>query len=171
MITPTQSIKHIKSDTGDLIKALEKLKSHHVKNGVLSGTGVHPNSKSATVAMIAAWNEFGTPTIPSRPFMRLAYDAFGENKKFLLAMLRSFVCKSGGGVRKNPRVDAFFQIMGLKIQSLMDFYISSNIAPENAESTKARKNSLVRADKTGNPQTLIDTGILRKSLSYEVIKN
>lgn len=164
MIKPTCKMKHTRSDTGELIKALDKLKSMHVKNGVIAGTGAHPNSKAgATIAAIAAWNEFGTPRIPSRPFMRNGYRAFKLDVAFVMQAMRACVfTKAGDHLRKNTNVKQFFEVCGMKIQSLMVAQIDSNLPPANSEATIAKK---------GSSHTLFDTGALKQSLSYEVVRN
>jgi len=164
MIKPTFKGKHLISDTPELIKRLEMLKSHYVKNGVLTGIGAHPSSKAgATVAAIAAWNEYGTPRIPSRPFMRNAYGVFKSDVKFIVDAMKAVVfCKDGERLRKNPNVKQFFDVCGLKIQSLMIAQIDQGVPPANAASTIVRK---------GSGHTLFDTGILKKSLAFETVKN
>lgn len=164
MIKPTFKGKHLISDTGELIKRLEMMRSHHVKNGVLTGIGAHPNSKQgATVAAIAAWNEFGTPRIPMRPFMRNAYAEFKSAVQFVTDALKATVfCKDGERLRKTPNVKQFFDVCGLKIQSLMIGQIDRGVPPPNTLETVMRK---------GSDHTLFDTGILKKSLSFATVAN
>jgi hypothetical protein len=164
MITPKITVKHPVSDTAYLAKVLDQFKGRRVDNGVLTGTGAHPSSESgATVASIAAWNEWGTPRIPPRPFMRLSYEAFKKDTAFLIKALKSTVfAKNGKYIRKNADVKGFFDVCGLKIQSLMVKQIDSNMPPENAPSTIAAK---------GSDHTLFDKGSLKKSLSYAVRNN
>ena len=168
MITPRFKGAHLISDTGELVKRLEMLKSHHVKNGVLTGIGAHPDSKAgATVAAIAAWNEYGTPRIPSRPFMRNAYGVFKSDVKFIVDALKAVVfCKDGERLRKNPNVKAFFDVCGLKVQSLMVAQIDNGQLQRGALSTVLAKEA-----KGGSDTPLFDTGILKKSLSFETVKN
>lgn len=160
------TFKHFSSfvDTDELVKRLNEMKQYHVKNGVLSGIGAHPNSKvGATVASIAAWNEWGTPTIPARPFMRLSYEEFKRNTGFLISVLRALIfVKSGKRLRKKFSVKKAFEIFGLEMMSNMIGQITAGVPPANAESTIARK---------GSSHPLFDTSLLKQSLSYQVVKN
>lgn len=169
MIAPTVKTAHPISDTALLERVMRQLESRYVSNGVLSGIGAHPNSKEgATVAMVAAWNEYGTIEggkgyTPSRPFMRLAYSNFMQQKAFIRDVLRAgLLTKDGSRLKKSVPVNDIFTIFGMKIQSLMVANIDSNMAPENAAATVAKK---------GSAHTLFDTGILKKSITFKVESN
>lgn len=168
MIKPT--IKYTKAiDHMDrLHKMIESLQSMQVNNGILSGIGAHPNSKKGlTVATIAAYNEFGTPNnlhpVPSRPFMRNAYNTFKQSgfDFFKRAFDACFFDAKNHVVKAVPRGKDFFTLLGMKIQSLMVANIDSNMPPPNSPATIAQK---------GSSHTLFSTGILKKSISFEVVK-
>jgi hypothetical protein len=166
---PTISVKHTISDTAKLINALNQLGRKHVKNGVLTGIGAHPDSESgATVASIAAWNEFGTPHISSRPFMRLSYVAFKKDTAFVIRALRKCLLRNDKRVSGDAKIGDFFNVCGLRIQQLMLERIDNGISffKGGAESTVAAKE-----EKGGSDTPLFDTGILKKSLSFAVEEN
>lgn len=165
MFKPTLKTERVYSAMDGLANAMKQMAAYHVKNGILSGVGFHPTSPKATVASIAAWNEYGVPqrNIPSRPFMRLTYQALMQNKQFIADTIKAFVFKKDGvRLRKNPMVRKMFDVLGLKIQSLMIAQIDAGVPPPNAQST---------IDKKGSAHTLFDTGILKKSISYAVVSN
>lgn len=151
-----------------LNKLVQSLQEYQVNNGILAGIGAHPNSKQGlTVATIAAYNEFGTPNaahpIPSRPFMRNAYEKF-KRYGFVFFERAFKVCFCDAKkerLKATPRTKDFFTLIGLKIQSFMVSHIDENMAPPNAPATIAKK---------GSAHTLFDTGILKKSISFEVFK-
>lgn len=170
MFKPTLKVEKKFSDLAIVENAMRAMASYCVKNGILSGVGAHPDSKSgATVASIAAWNEFGVPQrrIPARPFMRNTYvELMGAHKSFIVDSIKTLVFKKDGvRLRKNPMVRKLFEVLGLKIQSLMQGQIDKGGDPAfapNAQST---------IDAKGSSQPLFSSGILKKSLSYAVVNN
>ena len=105
------------------------------------------------VVKVALWNEFGVPEngLPERPFFR--------NANIIFSRMAPRIIKSAadGGVLTesgNERVaQAHVSVVQSSIRELRD--------PENAESTKAQKGS-------SNP--LIDTGLMRRTVTYETLK-
>lgn len=112
----------------------------------------YPNG--TLVAAVAAWNEFGTSTIPERPALRNANKA---NEKVLLKILRTKVDPKTMVV--TPRVAG---LLGSSLQGAMQQSIVSLSTPENTEST-------IRAKKSSNP-LIGKHGLYLKSITFRVDK-
>ena len=131
---------------------MRRVKKAAVTVGIHSDAGSYPDGK--TVAAIGAWNEFGTETIPERPFLR---STFAEKKSDYERIMRKVVQRAlqgketaAVGIEKLGRVadgDVKAKIVAIR-------------TPPNAESTKAQKKGV------DNP--LIDTGQLLNSVRYKV---
>ena len=110
------------------------------------------NEQGVPVTNVAAWNEFGTATIPERPFFRQANESVKPKLKRLLKL----------------RTDPKRMIMdersagefGLVCQAEVQKSIVRLREPPNAPSTRRIKGS-------SNP--LIDTGFMRQSVTFRVI--
>lgn len=164
MISASAKVVRKFDDTRILRETLAVLRSHFVKVGVLKGTGLHGTS-NITTATVAAYNEFGTSQIPERSFMRPVFRDTNSHKAFISEALPKLVFeKKGDRLKKNPQVKKFFQLFGMTLTSQIQAKIRSNIPPENADSTKARKGP-------SKTSTLIDTGAMLQAISYSVEKN
>ena len=131
-------------------KRLEGLKN--LKVGVLRGTGMHPNSDTATVAQIAWWMEFGTDTAPARPFLRTT---MRENRRKFIKITKKVYERTLEGA---GNVGHMVKGVGLLAQSLVVQAIDNTLSPPNALATL-----LAKAPKT---HPLIHTGRLRQSISF-----
>ena len=96
-----------------------------------------------------------TVTIPSRPFLRSTLDAKADAWCDNLAE-----ALEAGRTPKEA-----MQLVGRRMADDIQETIKSNMPPDNAESTKRRKNA-----KGAGKGTLIDSGSLLKSINYEVVK-
>lgn len=129
-----------------------------VKVGVLKGTGLHPNSKTATVAQVAWWNEFGTSRIPERSFLR---STMREEQGKYAKLLRGSIVRI---LKGKLTTDKALKALGQKAKSDIQAKIRAIREPANAASTIARKGS-------SNP--LIDEGMrggLLGSIQYALLK-
>lgn len=135
------------------VKSLEKatkqkarIPDKQVSVGVLGKSG-------SDLVTIAAANEYGTSDghIPSRPFLRTAL----RDKSLV-----SFVRKQAASYFKDVQNlnDALSKI-GIFAVGLIQKQIGSSTPPPNKLSTIKRK---------GSSATLIDTGRLRQSISWEI---
>jgi len=129
-----------------------------VKVGILEGAGTNDGVE---IAEYAAWNEFGVPgksgwDIPPRPFIRGYVDSNAEKIKSVQKMQVAAII--------DGKIDAKAAIekIGKNAKEGIKHFIktSSNFLP-NAESTAKRK---------GRNRPLIDTGLMRDSVDYEVVK-
>lgn len=115
--------------------------------GFLEGA-TYPNG--TPVAAVAAWNEYGTRTIPARPFFRNMIAA--KSKEW------------PDGIATQLRLTRYdvaltLQRTGAAIRGQLQLSIRSTNTPPNAPSTIAKK---------GFNNPLIDTGHMLNSVDYEV---
>ena len=112
------------------------------------------------VALVAAVQEFGArgkkgrPNIPERPFFR---NALKEGLPDIERLFRQSIDPKRMVISKETAAKA-----GLVMQSKIQNSIRNLRTPENAPATIERKGS-------SNP--LIDTGLMRESASFQVVKN
>ena len=142
------------------LREMQKMKrGPYVANGFqgVKGEAQHRGTEEAmTVAQVAAFNEFGTKTIPERSFMRATID---ENRRTLTSLTRSLLFRIGMGEMTTERA---LNIIGLTITKLMKKKIVDLRKPPNADSTIKRKNS-------SNP--LIDSSQMLNSVTDKVEMN
>ncbi|HHT3633773.1 hypothetical protein I6L63_15460 [Enterobacter hormaechei] len=105
------------------------------------------------VAEYATWNEFGTRTTPSRPFMRNAFD------KNVETLVRFFYQGRRGIVDGKINQDQLMNAVGVKmVQLIKESILNESWAP-NAEYTIDRKKS---------SKPLVDTGTMLNSITYAI---
>ena len=105
------------------------------------------------LVMRAIWNEFGTETIPERPFFR---NAMADGRDGYRRLMKADAKKMLRGEMK-PRQT--LDRLGLKAQGDIQRSIASSTPPPNAPVTIARK---------GSSTTLIDTGEMRQRVTFIV---
>lgn len=117
------------------------------------GQKEHPKAKGETVAQVASWNELGTDTIPSRPWLRGWY---AENEQKVWTLLRknlgAIVSKSMPPAQANERL----QLLAEVVAKTMRDRIEDRIPPPNAELTLRQKQGDI---------PLIDTKTLIRSIT------
>jgi hypothetical protein len=100
-------------------------------------------------------HEFGTATIPERSFIRAWFDEQEPELRTKFAELMKSVVEG-----KRSKED-ILELMGLYCVGQMQARMAAGIEPGNAPSTIARK---------GSSTPLIDTGVLRSSISHRVVE-
>lgn len=137
----------------DLLARVFGLRSRaNVDVGILDAGEEHGEG-AVTVLQVAAFNEFGTATIPERSFIRAWFDEHeGELRKEFAALMRNVV----EGKRTREQI---LELLGQRCVGQIQQRIAAGISPANAPSTVRRK---------GSSTPLIDTGVLRSSISYRV---
>ncbi|NJR73244.1 MAG: hypothetical protein HC773_05230 [Scytonema sp. CRU_2_7] len=123
----------------------------HTKVGIQQGSTSSKDGKVSDLVMIAAANEFGTSTIPSRPALRQAFD---NNRSQLSSVTQQAYDKMITGMMDSK---AALGLIGEWMSDRMKRQITALRTPPNAPATIARK-------KSSNP--LIDTGQYRNSISH-----
>lgn len=125
--------------------------------GFLEGTGQKSSGErgEATVAEYAAYNEFGTNTIPARPFMSTTID---ENRSRYAKLAQSYMEKALLGGARDP-VMATLKRLGNDVRNDLIQAIVAWDDPPNAESTVEQKGA-------NNP--LVDTGHMSRAIIWEI---
>ncbi len=121
-----------------------------VKVGFFS-TARYDDKRGTPVAAVAAWNEFGTETIPERPFFR---NALAESERSVGRILQA-----GLDTKKMVVDEQLAGRVGAHVQGKIRDSITALKEPPNAPETVRRK---------GSSDPLMDTGTLRNSVAWEV---
>lgn len=132
-----------------------------VKVGFTKGLGKHPGGSknspfkniapTATIIEVAFWNEFGTDNIPERPFLRTTIN---ENRANYISLVKNLMNRI---VKGDMKADKAVAVLAEKAVMDVQTKIVTLQTPPNTELTKEWKGS-------SNP--LIDTGTMRKSVSW-----
>ena len=109
------------------------------------------------VAEYAFYNEFGTAHIPARPFMRMAFE---KGKAQISSDAASLVEKVVSGAM-TP--DQALQIMGQRHADRVKYTIKSVDIPPMLDPETIKR-------KKGATKTLVDTGVMANSVTFEVEK-
>lgn len=137
--------------TGSLAKALSKYKDMNasVRVGVLEDA-TYPNGES--VAMVAFRNEYGTQTIPVRAFFRTTV----SNQK------NNWVLSTTNLMKIHNDPEKVMGLMGEHMKGQIVQSINTWTDPPNAPLTVKLK---------GFNKPLVETGLLGRTISYEVNKD
>ena len=138
-----KDLQNIKIDKREITKFMGKEK---LEIGFFE-TAKYPSGEY--VAQVARYNEFGTLNIPMRPFFR---NAINKNIKKWYATLQN-------AINQNATPSKALSIVGEVARADIIQSITDLRTPPNAEST-------IKQKKSTNP--LIDTGLMRRSVTYKV---
>jgi len=157
----TGAFKDIDKGWQEIKKSFRDLDGSFVKVGIQEGEKyIDPDDGTTSdLVLIAAANEFGTSTIPSRPFMRQAFDMNRNEIHRLQKKVLSGVMENKISPKKGLEIIGQFMEAKIK-QRIVDLR-----SPPNAESTqraKARRVGRRGVRFVNNP--LIDTGQMRQSV-------
>jgi hypothetical protein len=149
-----------KRTKGKGVKALiDKTKPGGIKIGFVKGLGKHPGS-DATIAEIAAYNEFGTrdsnndELIPERPFLRTTIKE-ELHPVYLPLMEELLQLVLNGKISEAQAVG----LLGEKAVADVKNKIDAISEPPNAQSTIDKKR--------GSTNPLVDSGLMKQSVSWE----
>ena len=121
--------------------------------------GIHQGQKNmdgVDIAEYGTFNEYGTESIPSRPFMRTSFD---EN----VAAIQKDMARAVNQARSGGSVVAGLSLVGEKHQQRIQRTIKGrDFMPKLAQSTIDAKK--------GSTKTLIDSGAMVNSIRYVVHK-
>ena len=138
-------------------KSLSALASSHVAVGLPKGQGSkNYGDKGVTTLQVGAWHEFGTPNLDRRSFLRVP---FKVKKKELNAVMDSQVQNL---LKPNADAGKLLGIIGVTALNISRGAFTTmgyGQWPDILQSTKTAK---------GKSQPLIDTGLLRGSITFEV---
>ncbi len=144
-----------------LVRNLKIIDKSFVLVGIFKDAGTYPNSPHA-VAQIAFWNEFGTRTIPSRPWIRSSIDEnLGKINKESVRLKDSILSN-----KKSPK--EALDSLGFRIQQIFRNKIqkSRSWAVPNAPSTTRAK---LRGGALRGPTPLIKTGRMLRSVQFKSV--
>ena len=132
-------------------RELKKLENMEVAVGFQDGSSYE---NGATVMEVAAYNEFGSSDTPARPFMKQSFESHGDELQAACDEVNRTLANGGN-------TQQALEKLGVMAKGLIQEEIASgNFAP-NAASTIAKK---------GSDKPLIDTGNMRQSVNYVVIR-
>jgi hypothetical protein len=149
-------VKFTDKDNGykALVKRVFGIAKPSITAGIHAAEGAQTNPKKgkATVLEYGTYSEFGLG-VPERSFIRGTVDTKGKDwQAFAASRFRMVVA---GTLTKEQALEQ----LGLKMQSDIQQRIADGVPPPNAPSTIAAK---------GSSTPLIDTGLLRSSVTYTV---
>lgn len=163
MIRVRATVKQIDRGWDKLRSLLKQMKKSYVKVGVF-GEGEPRDDHQSNVAL-ALIHEFGSPAanIPERSFLRSTIDL---NKATYMGILKAKLLPS---VLENQlSFLAALDRLGAKAAADVKSRIRNNeIRPPDAYETIQRKRAKGRS--TGEPVTLVDTGQLLNSITWQVV--
>lgn len=108
----------------------------------------------ASVAEVAAFNEFGSSDTPPRPFMRQSFENHEAELKAACELVNQILAKGG-------TVEEALSRLGVTAKALIQAEIVNGGFEPNAPSTIKKK---------GSDKPLIDSGTMRQSVTYVVRK-
>lgn len=139
------------------MKELRELAGLEVRIGYQRGekaVSADSDDSRADLVDIAMWNELGTVNIPSRPFMRDSVDKHMAAINHVLTAQKEELL-NGSSARK------ILETVGLFQQDLIQTEIEQGDFVANADSTIKKK---------GSDKPLIDTGTMKNSVHYWIVK-
>lgn len=149
------------------LKEIKQASTSYVTIGLHEDAGTYPPDKdgeSVSVVSVALWTEFGTqphgkhPGTPEYAWMRKTMD---ENQDLIERWRNELMSKVMMG---EMTLEKSLEAMGFRLMTLLQNTIKSNLPPPNKPSTAAEKTR-----KGVAVQTLIDTGLMLRSITYRVV--
>ena len=116
--------------------------------------GAATEENGADVCDVAAFNELGTETIPSRPFLR---DSVDDNEDEIVKFLQSKVVD----IIHGKTAEQVLKEIGVFQKDMVQTTIEDGYFEPNSEETIRRK---------GSSHPLIDTGTMKNSVNFVIKK-
>lgn len=135
-----------------VFRELDKLGKMDVQIGFQHGASREENG--ADVCDVAAFNELGTETIPSRPFLR---DSVDDNEDEIVKFLQSKVVD----IIHGKTAEQVLKEIGVFQKDMVQTTIEDGYFEPNSEATIRRK---------GSSHPLIDTGTMKNSVNFVIKK-
>lgn len=133
-------------------RMLKEIADKEVRIGFQHGKATEEDGTD--VCDVAAWNEFGTVNMPSRPFLRKSVDENeGKINSFLQSKMKDLV--------RGVSAEQVLKEIGIFQKDLIQEKITEGSFAPNAESTVRQK---------GSSKPLIDSGRMRQSVNYVIQK-
>lgn len=149
------------------LKKFFKGKAAYVTIGVHEDAGRYPTG--VDVVQVALWNEFGTETVPERSFFR---STMAENET-RIESFRNVIIKQMFEDKWTP--EQALDALGLYIQNLVQNKIKSNVAPaygtgkKGATAREIASRQAAKVSRVGHANTLRETELLLRSITYKVV--
>lgn len=132
-------------------REVSRARGREVAVGILAGS---VNAEEETIAEYAAKNEFGYGPVPSRPFMRIAFDESAG------AITADFVAQGKALYAGRRTADQCLTIIGQKhADRIKNVVTGRQIPPPLSPVTIARK---------GSAKTLVDTGAMVSAVQISI---
>jgi hypothetical protein len=149
------------------LQNLEKIKGSYVAIGIHEGAGEYPDGPS--VVEVGFWNEFGTETIPERSFIRSTIDGHeGEINSWRTQLVGQII---DGKITTEKALET----LGFRIRELIRNTIKSDVPPPygtgkgGADANEIARRQEAKRAKGIAPVTLIESGLLLRSIEYKVV--
>jgi hypothetical protein len=141
----------------NLKKDLESLRKRKVTIGFQgeSGSAIHENGDGASVANVASWMEYGTESVPARPFLRTTFSRYSD--KFQSALKKAV---SDLIDRRKSLETALEPVGELGVASVRDII--------DTAATWAEPLSAGTVKSKGHSSPLVDTGQMRATVSWAI---
>ena len=155
-VNPLASVEyHLTREGEQFLKNLDDLNKLAVYVGFTEESGAYDDG--LTVAQVAAFNEFGTSTIPARPFMQ---DTVNQNYDLIVDTMKQAMAM----VQNGTDAKTILNRIGVDAVGLMQAQIESGQYAPNAPSTIRQK---TKNGKVGD-HPLIDTGRMWQNIHYVI---
>ena len=145
------------------LKEIEYLTTRQVEIGILAiDKSLTGENKKTTILEYAIYNEYGTPSMPARPFMRNALDS---NKGIISNLIQAAPKKVIKGEKsgKEALMEIGETIRGLIIQSIATAHAWA--VPNDPKTLKIK----TKNGQANNTKPLIDNRFLIKSIRYQIV--
>ena len=149
-----------------IVKALKEIKyltTRQVEIGILAiDKSLTGENKKITILEYAIYNEYGTPSMPARPFMRNALDS---NRGIISNLIQAAPKKVIKGEKsgKEALMEIGETIRGLIIQSIAT--AQAWAVPNDPKTLKIK----TKNGQANNTKPLIDNRFLIKSIRYQIV--
>jgi bacteriophage protein of unknown function (DUF646) len=147
----------------EICEEMGYLSKHTVEIGILAiDKSLTGEDGKTSILEYAIYNEFGTSSIPARPFMRNALDS---NKEYIGNLIKTAVADvAKGSIKgKTALMRVGETIRGLVIQSIAT--AQTWATPNNPKTLKIK----TKNGQANNTKPLIDNRFLIKSIRYQIV--
>ena len=147
----------------EICEEMGYLSKHTVEIGILAiDKSLTGEDGKTSILEYAIYNEFGTSSIPARPFMRNALDS---NKEYIGNLIKTAVADvAKGSIKGKPALMRVGKtIRGLVIQSIAT--AQTWATPNNPKTLKIK----TKNGQANNTKPLIDNRFLIKSIRYQIV--
>lgn len=145
------AVKDVDRGWNKIVRELERSKTLEVAVGILEGS----ENDGESIAEYAAYNEFGSESVPSRPFMATSFD---EN---LVNIDNDFKRQATAMVQGKRTASEALTVIGQRHASRIQTTITGrDFLPRLAPSTVAAKK--------GSEKTLVDSGAMANAVQISI---